>query len=217
MTILELKDATINSGLAYVLGLIFPLYKTGKNNKEETFIKGCINYNSITDEELAEHFKLVLNFLSANNLENIDVKSNKQDNFSISRKKGFSVLIWTLEKSDNECLDILFKKVTEIKNSKNNEIKKAFMKGCFDGRSSFDTTMHFVAVDTDRDYQRQDLIKSIFDDLDIDLNLNRREKDYEKNDQLRLKPKTLQKYLKEIDLYSNFRKQKIKNFIKREE
>ena len=48
-------------------------------------------------------------------------------------------------------------------------MKKAFARGCFDGRSSFDTTMHFLALDTDRIYSRQDLIKSIFEQLKISL------------------------------------------------
>ena len=47
MTILELDDIKLNQGIAYVLGLIYPLYKTGKDNNGNEFIKGCVNYNSI--------------------------------------------------------------------------------------------------------------------------------------------------------------------------
>lgn len=213
MTISELEQITINPGIAFILGLIYPLYKTGQSNDMETFIKGCINYNTITEEELANHFKLVMNFLEQSNIRNIDLKANKQPDFSISKKKGFSVIIWKENKSDKICMDILTKKVLEIKKSDNIEVKKAFARGCFDGRSSFDTTMHFLALDTDRIYSRQDLIKSIFEQLKIDLNLNRREINHPKNDQLRIKPKYLSKFLNEVGLFSKQRAEKIQHFL----
>lgn len=213
MTISELEQITINPGIAFILGLIYPLYKTGQSNDMETFIKGCINYNAITEEELANHFKLVMNFLEQSNIRNIDLKANKQPDFSISKKKGFSVIIWKENKSDKICMDILTKKVLEIKKSDNIEVKKAFARGCFDGRSSFDTTMHFLALDTDRIYSRQDLIKSIFEQLKIDLNLNRREINHPKNDQLRIKPKYLSKFLNEVGLFSKQRAEKIQHFL----
>lgn len=216
MTIKELQKTKITPGLSYVLGLIYPLYKTGKNNKGEAFIKGCINYNSVSEEDLAEHFRFVINFFNENSLENIDVKSNKQDGFSISSKKGFSILIWIENLKESECIKILTEKIQELKSSNDKESKRAFARGCFDGRSSFDTTMHFLSVDTDRVYERQDLIKSIFDDLDIELNLNRRKINYQKNDQIRLKPKSISKYLKEVDLYSKTRKQALEKFIEEE-
>lgn len=213
MTISELEQITINPGIAFILGLIYPLYKTGQSNDMETYIKGCINYNAITEEELANHFKLVMNFLEQSNIRNIDLKANKQPDFSISKKKGFSVIIWKENKSDKICMDILTKKVLEIKKSDNIEVKKAFARGCFDGRSSFDTTMHFLALDTDRIYSRQDLIKSIFEQLKIDLNLNRREINHPKNDQLRIKPKYLSKFLNEVGLFSKQRAEKIQHFL----
>lgn len=216
MTITELEKTEINQGLSYVLGLIYPLYKTGIDNYRKSFIKGCVNYNSISEEDLAEHFKFVMNFLDSFNV-NVDLKSNKQSDYSISPKKGFSVLIWKEYKSDSDCLKILFEKISLLKKSNDRKIKQAFAKGCFDGRSSFDTTMHFLALDTDRDYERQDLIKSIFDDLEIDLNLNRRDIDHPKNDQIRLKPKSLAKYMKEIGLFSKTRKEAVEKFIKTEE
>lgn len=214
MTILELEETTINPGIAFILGLIYPLYKTGRNKESSEFIKGGINYNSISEEELANHFKLVMNFLEENKIDNIDIKANKQSDFSISTKKGFSVLIWKESLSDEACIKILTKKIFEIKESDNIEVKKAFAKGCFDGRSSFDTTYHCLSIDTDQNYYRQDLIKSIFDDLEISLNLNRRAINYGKNDQLRIMPKFLEKYIKDINLFSNFRKNKVIDFFK---
>ncbi len=210
MTILELKKTKLDSALAYILGLIYPLYKTGKTKQGINFIKGCVNYNQISEEDLADHFKLVMNYI---NNQNIDLKSNKQSDFSISPKKGFSVLIWNDCGTDEKCLEILTGKVREIKHSGDDVLKRAFAKGCFDGRSSFDTTMHFLAVDTDRVYERQDLIKSIFDDLEIDLNLNRRDANYSKNDQIRLKPKSLSKYMNEVGLFSRVRKQAVNIYI----
>lgn len=213
MTISELETTTLNPGIAFVLGLIYPLYKTGKTKESKEFIKGCVNYNEISVEELATHFKLVMNFLEKNNIENIDLKSNKQPAYSISPKRGFSVLIWKENESDEKCLEILTKKVFEIESINQIEIKNAFARGCFDGRSSFDTSRHFLALDVDRDYYRQDLIKSIFKQIDIDLNINRREMNHKKNDQLRIRPKDLSKLIKNICLFSNTRILPIQNFL----
>ena len=77
--------------------------------------------------------------------------------------------------------------------------------------------MHFLALDTDRVYERQDLIKSIFEDLEIDLNVNRRELNHPKNDQIRLKPKSLARFMKEVGLYSKVRKQAVEKYIETEE
>ena len=67
-----------------------------------------------------------MNFLEENKIDNIDIKANKQSDFSISTKKGFSVLIWKESLSDEACIKILTKKIFEIKESDNIEVKKAF-------------------------------------------------------------------------------------------
>lgn len=213
MTITELEQSSLNPGLAYVIGLIFPFYKTGKDNKGNEFVKGCVNYNSVTEEALAAHFRSVLALLNENNLSSLQLLSNKQEEFSVSPKKGFSVLIYKENQKDDKCLDILLKKVNEIKKSENPQIQKEFMKGCFDGRGSFDTTMHFLSIDTDRDYERQNLIKEIFAQSNIDLNLNQRSMDYDKHDQIRIRPKDLQYFLNKIGLFNVMKKRQIENFL----
>ena len=213
MTITEFEQSSLNPGLAYVIGLIFPFYKTGKDNKENEFVKGCVNYNSVTEEDLAAHFKSVLSLLNENNLSSLQPLSNKQEEFSISPKKGFSVLLYKKNESDDKCFDVFVKKVNVIKNSTDSQIQKEFMKGCFDGRGSFDTTMHFFSIDTDRDYERQNLIKEIFAQNNIDLNLNQRAKDYSKHDQIRIKPKDLQYFLSNIGLFNVMKKRQIENFL----
>ena len=116
-----------------------------------------------------------------------------------------SVLIEKTDIPQWQCLRILTEKVNEIKNE-TVEIKKEFVKGCFDGRASWDTTAHYLAIDVDREYPRQDLIIEIIESLGIHLNINRRDKNHKKNDQIRIKPDTLPQFMSSIGLYSACRK-----------
>lgn len=213
MIIKELENYTINPGLAYVLGSIIPYFKKGKDNGGKEFIKGCANYNSVSDEDLAAHFKSVLHLMEKNHLNDLIPLSNKQDGYSISPKKGFSILIYKENLSDEECLAILIKKVLEIKETESFEIKKEFMKGVFDGRASWDSTYHFFSIDADRDYERQDLIYEIFKSAGIDLQLNRRAKDYGKNDQIRLRPKDIKDFIQRIGLFNVMKKNQILEWL----
>ncbi len=207
MKVIELKNQDINKALAYVIGLIFPLYKSKKLAGKE-FLLGCVNHNSgkVTEEELAQHYSAVLNLLNSDNMKNvIDIKTNKTNEYTISPKRGFTALLEVDGLSEEQCKAILNKKVREISTS-TRDIKKEFIKGCFDGRSSWDTTAHYLSLDVDRDYEKQDLIDSIISDFNIELNMNRRDKNHKKNDQLRVKKTDISRYIREIGLYSSCRK-----------
>lgn len=214
MTILELEQASMNPGLAYALGLIYPLYKEKVLNGCE-YILGSVNHNSgkVSQSQLADHYKAVFELFAKNNLSTaLTLKTNKCPEYTITAKEGFTVLIDKTNVDKEQCLDILTKKVKDISIS-NKTIKTEFVKGCFDGRSSFDTTYHFLALDVDRNYERQDLIIEITQSLQIELNVNRREINHAKNDQIRIKPTNILYYITNIGTYSSCRKQIIEKAL----
>lgn len=215
MNITDLNTIEMNQALAYVLGLIYPLYKEKKICEKE-YILGSINHNHnmITSEELAEHFLSVKQLIDIYMKETKpEIKSNSSSEFNISSKEGFTILIDKTDIDSQNSIEILNSLANKIKES-NDEIKKMFVRGCFDGRASFDTTSKYLSIDVDRDYEKQDLIKEIIESLNIDINLNRRERNHKKNDQIRIKKDSLEKFLKDIDMFSIRRKTTIENYIK---
>ena len=206
MNINELKNIKMTPSLAYILGLIFPLYKEKRLNAHD-YIIGSVNHNAgkVTQNELDSHYKTIYELIHKyNETKNITLMTNKTANYTISPKEGFSVLIETTNVSEEKTMDILYSKVKEIKTA-NKEIRTEFVKGCFDGRSSWDTTAHFLSIDVDRNYERQDLIIEIIESLGIHLNVNRRDKNHKKNDQLRIKYTSLHYFMSNIGLYSECR------------
>jgi hypothetical protein len=100
------------------------------------------------------------------------------------------------------------------------ELKKApencrvqFVRGCFDGRSSFDTSRHYLSLDVDRDHQKQNLIVSIIGSLGISVDLNQRDKDHPKNEQIRIVPQNLRLYMTKVGFYSVRREEIISNYL----
>lgn len=207
MNIYELKNSQMNRALAYVLGLIYPLYKE-KNLDAREYILGCVNHNSgkVTQDELNEHYREVYQLLKQCMKEKAPkLKTNKTVDYTISSKEGFTVLIEKTNVTKDVCMDILTQKVNEIETS-DTYIKQEFVKGCFDGRASWDTTSRYLSIDVDRNYDRQNLVIKIITSLGIDLNVNRRDKNYKKNDQIRIKPDSLSIFMSNIGLYSACRK-----------
>lgn len=203
MNISELENAQMNKALAYTLGLIFPLYKE-KNLNAREYILGCVNHNAgkVTQDELNKHFRDVYKlFKECMGSDAPEIKTNKTAEYTISPKEGFTVLVEKTGVSEEECIKILTKKVREIKVA-SEEIKKEFVKGCFDGRASWDTTAHYLSIDVDRVYGRQDLVIEIIESLGIAINNNRRNIHHLKNDQIRIKPDSLSYFMSNIGLYS---------------
>ena len=203
MNIRELQNTQMNKALAYTLGLIYPLYKEKKLNNKE-YILGCVNHNAgkVTQDELNKHFRDVYKMFNIcmGNLAP-EIKTNKTAEYTISPKEGFTVLVEKTGVAEAQCIEILTQKVQEIKSS-SIEIKKEFVKGCFDGRASWDTTLHYLTIDVDREYRRQDLIIQIIKSLGILVNNNRRATNHKKNDQIRIKPDSVNYFMNNIGMYS---------------
>lgn len=125
MNITDLNTIEMNQALAYVLGLIYPLYKEKKIGEKE-YILGSINHNHnmITSEELAEHFSSVNRLIEAYMKETKpEIKSNSSSEFNISHKEGFTILIDRTDIDSQNSIEILNSLANKIKES-NDEIKK---------------------------------------------------------------------------------------------
>ncbi len=217
MKISHFFNLGINPATAYILGLCFPKTKIisieGNTNK---FILGSVNHNvnQITDGELNAHFISVSNLFNAY-IQPEDkglIQYNNSPKYGrIQPKKGFSIVM-EIDKPDYA--ERLFNMVKQVV-SEPDEIKSFFVRGCFDGRSSFDTSRYYLSVDVDRDYIRQDLIDSIIHSLDrnIHTNINRREKDHPKNDQIRIKKESLKLYCDKVGFYSICRRNIVEKYI----
>lgn len=226
MTIENFKNEPINKAIAYILGLIFPFYIDRKEaidkNKQKKYAVGSINHNKVSDEDLAEHFKSVCSLMRECHLEkSIIIKTNKKINsqdYSCSSKKGFSCLIETTNISKDIVEQILRDKVKQLR-TESEEYRSYFVKGCFDGRSSWDTTLHCVSVDIDRKKEKaserkdQFLIKDICESvLGIgSIQINQRDASHPKNDQLRIRSKFVREFLSKVGLFSCARTQIILN------
>ncbi|WP_038102744.1 hypothetical protein, partial [Ureaplasma diversum] len=172
------------------------------------------NSGMVSDDELASHFLLIIKLINKYmSMIKPEIKSNDSSEFQISSKDGFTILIEKTNVSTEKCIDILTNKVNSIKNS-NEQIRAAFIRGCFDGRSSYDTTSNYLSIDVDRNYNKQNLIVEILKLSEIYVNLNRRDSNHKKNDQIRIKKESLDKLLNSIDMYSVRRKKTIIKFLK---
>lgn len=216
MNINEFKEWDMDLAQAYTIGLIYPLFKYKKINGK-FYIIGSVNHNSntITKEEIDDHFLKVNKLLNASDYKTKPIiKANRYNGISISHKEGFSILIDALDYTEQDILNILNEKVDIIINS-NRSIRKQFVRGCFDGRSSWDKTANYLSIDVDRDNERKSKIEKIILSLDIEVNINNRGENHPKNDQIRIKPNSIEKFLKVVGLYSIRRLRNIDGGLRR--
>lgn len=205
----------INPATSYILGLSYPLLKI-KQIRGDFFILGSVNHNSnmITDQEIAVHFMEVSKLLSEymnDPLDLILVYNNSPIYGKLQSKQGFSIVM-QLDIDDYE--GQMKEMVIKLRNA-SEECRIQFTRGCFDGRSSFDTTRHFLAIDVDRDHNRQDIIAAVIETLGIGLDINRREKNHEKNDQIRIIPNRLALYMRKVGFYSVRRHNIITSYLQK--
>ncbi len=217
MKITEFFKSGINPATAYILGLCFPLLKIKTiKDKPQYFILGSVNHNlgQITDAELNSHFfdvsELFKEYLKQYMIDDLMMYNNTPIYGRIQPKEGFSVI---MEIDIDNYKSQLFEMAKQLQKSEVVENKILFTRGCFDGRASFDTTAHYLSIDVDRDEERQDLIADIIQSVGIKVNLNRRGKDYPKNDQIRIEPKSLKLYAQKIGFYSVRRRSIVSKYL----
>lgn len=203
----------INPATSYILGLSYPMLKI-KQIRDDYYILGSVNHNPnmITDQEIAIHFMEVTNLLNqyiSDPLDMILVYNNSPVYGKLQSKQGFSIVMQLDIDDYKERMEAM---VVDLQNA-SEECRIQFTRGCFDGRSSFDTTRHFLAIDVDRDHHRQDVIAAIIESLGIELNINRREPGYDKNDQIRILPQKLSRYMQKVGFYSARRHKIISDYL----
>ena len=223
MTINELAQTKMSEGLAYLIGLLYPLLTDKKEIVDKfhnrKYIGGNVNHNEVSVEDIAAHFNSVLKLFANCNLTNIIIKNNKKDpaqkkDFSCSSKMGFTCLVETTGVGINNTESILKKKVQEIEVA-DIDTRKAFVRGFFDGRGSWDNTLHMFSVDVDRNPSRtrwlQKICESVIGDGSVQLNL--RESNHPKNDQMRIRKNYLRRFLTSVGLFSVARKDILENHV----
>lgn len=214
MKISEFFSLGINPATSYVLGLSFPLLKV-KEMKNGYYILGSVNHNvgMITDQEITLHFMEISKLFSEymkSSLDMLLVYNNSPIYGKVQPKLGFSVV---MQIDDKYYLDKMQKMVAELKDA--SELCRVhFVRGCFDGRSSFDTSRHYLSLDVDRDHRRQSLISSIIGSIGIKVDLNQRDFDHPKNDQIRIVPQNLRLFMTKVGFYSVRRDTIISNYLK---
>lgn len=232
MTIRQLDELAISPAVAYIVGMTLPLYKE-KELGGIRYIVGSVNHNYnpkdlvlntpndsliyISEVEILNHFTRVRHFIRTEALD-VRLLANRNEFGSISAKNGFSILIEMGENSSEQCKKILRNKLSVISNS-SEDIKCSFIKGCFDGRSSIDWNRErltngefvarYIAIDVERDDSLQNAISKVAQSVGISLNLNQREKDHSKNDQIRIRPNDFCTFHKKCTFFSSFRTRQI--------
>lgn len=231
MTVLELKTKPMSSAIAYIIGMTLPLYKEIEIGSKQ-YIVGSVNHNynpkdivldtpntshsHISEAEIGEHFNIISHLFSSNDL-NIMIKANNNEYGSISSKNGFSILIDKDSESSDECKAILLALLDKISTC-TDDIKYAFIKGCFDGRSSIDWnlkkgTIRYIAVDVERNHKLQEKICQVAASIGINLNLNQRPLGHTKNDQVRIKRDDLSAFRRNGGFFSPFRSRQLSHAI----
>lgn len=215
MKISDIANIKMNNGLAYILGLIYTRY-TQKNILGKEYIVGNVNHNAnkITSEEIAAHYKDVNNFLKENIDEQlIDLRTNKCSDYTISPKKGFSILIDMEENTQEHCETIINDRINEILGA-SEEMKAYFIRGCFDGRASFDTNFHLIALDVENNSEKIDMVIKIAKSIGIDIQENSRNTNTQgKMLQLRVKTASLNKYMTKVGFFSIRRRNDVESYL----
>ena len=210
ITVKEFCSLPYSNGVAYVLGLVYPLFKVQEltaGSRCQSYLIGSVNHNPghITHEDLKNHHLSVSELLRP--IDSGLIYDNSV--YHITRKQGFSVILAIGDSTESASKVLISEKVKGLQ-CQGLETKKYFVRGCFDGRSSFDKTTGMLAIDVDRDITKQNIIYEIALSIGIDLNLNQRGSGHPKNDQIRVKKSSLAKYNSKIGFYSTYRERQCK-------
>lgn len=220
MTLDEFVVLKMTPAKAFILGMVFPLYteKTAKNEKR--YILGQVRHNAkyISEDDLLEHHKLIKKFLREYDLaEKIQVVANQTEEMGnlSGALRGFTLLIEKEEsESDSTSFEKIFNLVKKIDNE-SNEIKKYFVKGIFDGRSSMDTNSHLIVVDYNLEGEAAETFSSIVGSLGFDLVPNKRHEGEGRNAQFRIKTNSLAKFNNEIGFFSVRRQNYLNDMLRK--
>lgn len=172
---LNLGTSVLNPSAAYVIGLLLcdeQFYHNGRR-----FWQASIRHNprQATTEELQQHLeqvRLIVQELGLANSFNL-IPFYKQRNINIVKYSAGKIgIIGAIEQLIQEYnIENLLQDITQPLLNSNNEIKRAFLVGVFDGRSSYDKTAKFISLDFNNDSVCE-LLLTILNDLNVIYNTN---------------------------------------------
>lgn len=224
MTVQELENIPMSPALAYVLGLIFPLYKEVLNDYG-SMILGCVSHNPqpnktpnkvITADQLRLHWSRVYDLLNDIPKLQQSMKKNDSEIFRGAKLKpwGFSLFIQKNNIGTSAAKKIIHQRVDEIsKTAVRSDIKKMFIRGCFDGRSSVDDNAGLLAVDMNLNEADLSMLNSIMNEFNLKMSNNHRNDSDPRNFQFRIKRESLRIFRNMIGLFSERRLIDLDNFL----
>ena len=133
--------------------------------------------------------------------------------FRQSGKHGFGVLLKIINSDLDDFLNDINNDLNEIMKTIPSDYIDYFIAGTIDGRSSYDKTTNYIALDIDRDYEKQDILERTLEKSKYKYNLNKRSLDHKKEDQLRYDGSERERIINQIPLLSECRKNKIKESL----
>ncbi len=226
--LVDIQNVGWNSGKAYILGLVYPKLSIAKieDDLDGYYLVGLVSHNAnqIDETELTSHFLNVTKLIGESelnksillrNIKDFKLMNRRSKVFRRSGKSGFGVLlkIKTINSDLDDFLNDINDTLNEIIKTIPSDYIDWFIAGTIDGRSSYDTTTNYIALDIDRDYEKQDILERILERSKYKYNLNKRDLYHEKEDQLRYDGSERERIINKIPLLSECRKKKIKESI----
>ena len=171
MLIKMFNNSNLSEQEAYIVGLCFPKLFKGKYLNEE-YILGRIGHHTtkvsnkeVTEDDILYHYVLIKNYLSEFYNKNFIIRPARVIQPKVP-SIGFS-LMFKMENDIEKYKEKFIKLLKKIKISEET-VKKSFIKGMFDGRSSYDNGK-YMTLDVDNNLDTieiiKDIVSNIFDDV----------------------------------------------------
>ena len=218
---IDLKSKVLNNQTAYILGLII-------SANEQMMIRGKkywiapVRHNSteVLPEGLERHYNNVKAIARSMDLEtNVQMRGYFQANGvklpSFTSHKGFVTIIPQIK--DQYSIQDLISDVIDAIRASSSEIKRSFLVGAFDGRSSYDKTYKMISMDGTTT-ESMDLFEELLGEFGLEVNINggysarKRENPSAKPRKTQIRVKEPLKFLKRIGYVSETRIAKVISF-----
>lgn len=204
VTNLDVGTKFLTENSAYFLGLLMADEQIALNKEVYWIAPVRHNPKQYDDINLEEHYNNVKILADAINKKDLTHFISYYKNYGVKFKKfnagknGFVTLFKQL--TEQYTLDDLINDIHNSLKHSSNSVKRAFLVGTFDGRSSYDKTYKFISQDIDNNTLinlLSDTLNSLGVDAKINNSLNSRKRDNPKS-----KPRKGQIRIKYLDFLS---------------
>lgn len=211
---IDLNSKLLTNFTAYFLGMLISANEQIVINGRRYWIAPVRhNPQEVQPEDLERHYNNVKTI--ARNIEldqNVHMRGYFQANSvrlpSFTSHKGFVTLVPQIK--DQYSMQDLINDVSGVIKNASQEIKRSFLVGAFDGRSSYDKTYKMVSMDGTT-VESMDLFEELLGDFGLDVNINggfsarKRENPNAKPRKTQIRVKDPLKFLKKIGYVSDTR------------